>query len=315
MDETRRNLIKGMLTGGTLLALGIPTITHAVSTGHYPSSSTQIYQLLLGNTPIDEAFAKGAQVACAAYNNYCQGALPAIQLEDELLTNTLRIVDLLTKSSDMRWIAVMDYASAAIFTELVRNSEGRLLSLGSHTFATSDNTPLPLRHVWTTASPAYSAGGLLASMLIHNQHSFSIVENFLTQTLGDSVLKDASLSEFSSYRSANQPTTRLHCGGMSPREASQLIGWKTSGDWESLFSRAIEFSIYRDEAASYAAIEYPQFDDWIEATGYAVVTTALGMGTNQESCFSRAFVHRLGLRNPNHHELEEKHFVSFVIDM
>ena len=31
MDEKRRILIKGMLTGGTLLAFGIPTVTRAVS--------------------------------------------------------------------------------------------------------------------------------------------------------------------------------------------------------------------------------------------------------------------------------------------
>ncbi len=43
---------------------------------------------------------------------------------------------------------------------------------------------------------------------------------------------------------------------------------------------------YQDKTASDAAIELPQFDNWIEATGYAVVATALGMGTNQESCSS-----------------------------
>ena len=314
MDETRRSLIKGMLTGGTLLAFGIPRITEAVSTNQSLSGNTRNCQLLLGKTPIGEAFAKGAQAACASCNSYRQGAVPTFQFEDELLTNPLRIVDFLTQSRDMRWVAVMDYANAAIFTELVRNCEGRLLALGSHTSVSSDNISLPLRHVWTTASPAYSAGGLLASMLIQNQHDFSIVENFLAQSL-ESAGKEAPLSEFSSYQLADQSATRLHCVGVLPLEASQLIGWKASENWKSLCSRVNGCSIDQGKTAAGTAIEHPQFDNWIEVTGYAVVATALGMEINQEPCSSRAFVHRLNQRNPIHQGLTGKHLVSFVTDV
>jgi len=315
MDETRRSLIKGMLTGGTLLAFGIPTVTQAVSLSQTLSGSTQNYQLLLGNTPIDEAFAKGAQTACTRYIDYRQGTLPAFKLEDELLTNPLRIVDLLTQSRNMRWIAVMDHASAAIFTELVRNFEGRLLSLGSHMSSSGNNASLPMRHMWTTASPVYSAGGLLASLLTQNQHDFSIVENFLEQAEKDSAMSDSSSVEFSSFRLAEQPATHLFCAGVSPLEASQRIGWKTSENWQPVLSRGDKSSIDQDKTATDAAIEYPQFDNWIEATGYAVVATALGMGIQQASCSSRAFVHRSNQRNLNHQGLSEKHFVSFVIDV
>ncbi|SDZ01187.1 hypothetical protein [Nitrosomonas sp. Nm33] len=315
MDETRRSLIKGMLTGGTLLAFGIPRIAEAVPISQTLAGSMRNCRLLLGNTPIDEAFAKGAQTAYTNYSSYHQGALPAFQLEDQLLTNPLHIVDLLTQTRNMRWVAVMDDANAAIFTELVRNFERRLLALGSHTAVSSDNAPLPLRHRWTTASPAYSAGGLLASMLIQNGHSFSIVENFLAQSLGDSAGKEASLSEFSSYQLADQSATRLHCAGVLPQEASQLIGWKASENWESVSSRVDESSIGQHKTATGTAIEYPQFDNWIEATGYGVVATALDMGINQESCSSRAFVHRSNQRKPNHQGLSGKNFVSFIIDV
>ena len=60
MDETRRNLMKGMLTGGTLLALGIPGITQAVSINQSLSDKTQNCRLLLGNTQIGEMFSRGA---------------------------------------------------------------------------------------------------------------------------------------------------------------------------------------------------------------------------------------------------------------
>lgn len=315
MDETRRSLIKGMLTGGTLLALGIPTVTQAVSLGPTLSRSTQNYQLLLGNTPIDEAFAKGAQAACTRYINYPQGTLPVFKLKDELITNPQRIVDLLTQSRNMRWIAVMDHARAAIFTELVRNFEGRLLSLGSHMSSSGNDASFPMRHLWTTASPVYSAGGLLASLLTHNQHNFSIVENFLEQAVADNAMQDSSLAEFSSYWLVEQPATHLHCAGVSPLEASQLIGWKASENWESVSSQSDESSIDQDKTAAGEAIEHLGFDNWIEATGYAVVANALGMGTHPESCSNRAFVYRSNQRTPNHQGLSEQQFVSFVIDV
>lgn len=316
MDETRRSFIKGMLTGGTLLVFGIPTVTQALSTSQTSSGNMRDCHLLLGNTPIDEAFARGAQAACTRFSSFNkEGALPAFQFADELLTAPLRIIDLLTQSRNMRWVAIMDYANAAIFTELVRNSERRLLALGSHMFASSDNTSLPLRHVWTTASPVYSAGGLLASLLAHNQHDFSIVENFLEQTRVDSAMNYPSVEGFSSYRLAEQPATHLHCTEVSPLKASQLIGWKASENWKSIPSRDDQSSIEQIKTAAGATTEHPQFDNWIEATGYAIVATALGIEAHQESCSSRAFVHQSSQHYPDQQGLSEKHFVSFVIDV
>ncbi len=315
MDETRRNLIKGMLTGGTLLAFGIPTVSQAMSISQTLSDSTRNCQLLLGNTPIDEAFARGAQAACTSYINHHQSVLPAFKLEDELLTNPLRIVDLLTQSRNMRWIAVMDHASAAIFTELVRNLEGRLLSLGSHSSSSGDDISFPNRHIWTTAASMYSAGGLLASLLFENRQDFFIVENFLEQMMGESAIKSPLLAGFATYQRVAQPATRLHCAGVSPQEASRIIGWKASENWKSISFHADQSSAYQDKTASDAAIKHPQFDNWIEATGYAVVASALGMGINQQPCASCAFVHRSDQRNPDHRGLPGKHFVSFVIDV
>lgn len=311
MDETRRSLIKGMLTGGTLLAFGASTITQAVSISQSPSGSLQNYRLLLGNTTIDEAFARGAYAA----SNYRQGTLPTIKLEDGLLTNSLRVAELLAQSRNIRWIAVMDDASAAIFIELVRNSGGRLLSLGSHTLSSGNDFSFPLRHVWITASPAYSAGGLLASKLIPNRYNFSIIENFLGESVGDDVIKDSSISGFLSYRLTEQPAVYLHCAGVSPIEASQLIGWREAENWGFALSRADKLQTHEDKAANDTTIKYSQSEDWIETTGYAVVATALGLGTNQESCSTRAFIHRSSQRNRNNQELSGKHFVSFVIDV
>ncbi|MGV8712541.1 MAG: hypothetical protein ACWA6R_08325 [Nitrosomonas sp.] len=304
MDETRRNLIKGMLTGGTLLALGIPGITQAASTASALSGHTRDCQLLLGSTVIDEAFATGARAACAHFGHAGQGELATFKLGNELLISPQSIADLLMRSHNMRWVAVMDYAHAAIFTELVRDADGRLLALGSHASASNADAVLSLRHRWTTASPVYGAGGLLASTLAQTGRSFSIVENFLKAVLPDTGVTAAALPQFSAYGLADQPTLHLHCAGMPAAEASQLAGWETSANWSLLVTSSV---------AAFA--EPPPLGNWIEATGYAVVAAALGMGIHQEACAQRAFVHRPDNRNRDHDGLAGKQFVSFVIDV
>ncbi|CAG1011870.1 hypothetical protein ANAEL_04290 [Anaerolineales bacterium] len=315
MDEARRNLMKGMLTGGTLLALGVPGITQAVPINQSVSDKTRNCHLLVANTRIGEMFSRGAYAACASNTHYRQGILPTVKLEDELLTHPLRVAELLYRSRNTRWIAVMDDSSAAIFNELVRKLDGHLLSLGSHTSASSDDATFPLRHVWTNASPAYSAGGLLASGLMQSQQNFSIVENFLEESVGDGAMTGSSISGFWSYRSAGNQATHLHCAGVSPIEACKSVGWKKSGKWESVSHRADEFRSDQDKAVRGTALVHPKFDNWEEATGFAIVAMALGMGINQESCSSRAFVNSLGQRNSSDLELSGKHFVSFVVDV
>lgn len=304
MDETRRNFITGMLTGGTLLALGIPGITQAASATSALSDHAWNCHLLVGNTPIGEAFATGARAACAHHSHSGQSDLTTFQLGDELLINPQSITDLLTRSPHIRWVAVMDYAHAAIFTELVRNADARLLALGSHASAFNADAALSLRHRWTTSSPAYGAGSLLASTLAQNGRSFSIVENFLKAGLPDTGVAVVSLTPFSAYGLAEQPAIHLYCAGLPAPEASQLAGWETLASWDSLVS-----------SSTAAFVEHPPLGNWIEATGYAVVAAALGRGTHQEACVQRAFVHRPDNRNRDHDGLAGKQFVSFVIDV
>ncbi|MCE7916533.1 MAG: hypothetical protein DYH16_03060 [Nitrosomonas sp. PRO5] len=315
MDETRRDFIKGMFASGTFLALGAPGIARAASVGSL-FDSTRNCRLLLGNATGAESFAKGVQSACLNHGSRHHGALPVFRFESELSTGFLHLVDLLMQSRNTRWIAVMDHADAAIFTELIRNSAAHLLASGSHAFAAGDHAALPLRHVWAAASPAYSTGGLLASMLAREQYSFSIVERFLTQSAGESIENAAlSLPEFLPYHRADQPVTRLYCAGVPLPEAGRLLGWETSKNQESLFSRTIASTASRNETAGSTTVEYPQSGDWVEATGYAVAAAALGMKINRESCSERAFVYRSGQGHPDHKGLSGVNFASFVIDV
>lgn len=306
MDETRRNLIKGMFTSGTLLALGIPSIASAAAINPPYMGKIRHCQLLLleNNTPINEAFISGANTAWGTYTNSQQGRLPIVQLRNELLTNPYKVAELLRQSHPVRWIAMMDNASAAIFNELIRNIEGHLLSLGSHTFS-SDDPPLPLRHVWTMTSSLNSAGGLLASALMQNQHNFSIVEHFLGTSISDGAMIAPSISGFTSYRLTEQQTTHLHCAGVSPAEACKLFDWQEAEKWEAP---------YKAESDTTTTAQ-PQFENWVEATGHALAATALGSGISHEFCTRRAFVHKSGQHDQNIQRLSGTHFVSFLLDV
>lgn len=313
MDETRRNFIKGMLAGGTLLASGVPAITRAASAGSF-FNGTRHCRLLSGNTAVAESFVKGAQSAYFGCGGL-HGALPVFRLESGRSTSFLHLADLLMQSRNTRWIAIMDHADAALFTELLRDSAGHLLASGAHTFVSGDHVTLPLRHVWAAASPAYSAGGLLAQMLAQNQYNFSIIERFLTQTDGENAVNDASFPEFLSCRLADRPATRLYYAGIPLPEAGQLIGWETLEDQKVLLPRVATSLASRNETAESITVEYPQSDNWAEATGYAIAAAALGVRINQESCSDRAFVHRSDQQHQDREELSGVHFVSFVIDV
>src|SRR5688500_157466 len=174
MDVYRRNLMKGALMGSTLLTLGIPPITMAAASAGKPGR----LRLLLGSGAADAEFAAGARTAFAgnarrtatghdATTETAQDGLQVIKLKDGLLNEYEEVAHLLATFRDTRWIALMDDGSAAVFTELVRNAGGSLLSLGSH--ASSDETGVrrmgaripALRHVWAAASPSHAAGSIL----------------------------------------------------------------------------------------------------------------------------------------------------------
>src|SRR5687768_13211964 len=138
MDVNRRNLMKGILAGGTLATFGIPRLTTAGMDPGSDTVKTRTCTLLLGNTPVDDAFANGVSaaysVSSAAVSSTSAppATLEVVKLKSGLLVKVRQVSELLATSRGMRWVAVMDDASAAVFTEIVRTAGGRLLSRGTH---------------------------------------------------------------------------------------------------------------------------------------------------------------------------------------
>ncbi|KIO49516.1 hypothetical protein SQ11_05100 [Nitrosospira sp. NpAV] len=320
--------MKGVLTGGTLLALGIPPGAFASA----PIGRAEKFGLLLGNTGVDGAFAAGFHTAVqhAARGNGAvaagMGLLPqVIKLKGGLLNDYELVIRLLEKSRNTRWVAVMDDGSAAIFTELVRNASGRLILLGSH--ASSDGTwrSLPsvseFRHVWSAASPPHAAGSVLASSLVSNQSSFSIVENFLSsqaQSAGTMTMSN-SIPGFLNFRlksadaspASGADAVYLHCSGLSPSDGCASLGWNPAGTWQPVSQRepAHEAGIFAARGNG-----HPRYG-WVESVGHAVTVAAL----SEESlingpCCSRAFVHRSAAGKHDRRLAVAEPFTSFVFD-
>ena len=182
------------------------------------------------------------------------GGLHTVKLKG-LMADPGRVVELLKQSRGMRWIAVMDDASGAVFQELARSAGGRLISQGNHAY-TEDVFP-PLRNVWLAASPDQSAGGILASSLIERDGDFSIVESFLREPSTDSSPTGWSAPGFSSYRSADPNAIHLHCSGLSLSDGCGLLGMSASGGWTPISWRDGE-----RESVTW------QSGDWVESAGY-----------------------------------------------
>ncbi len=292
MDVDRRGLMKGLLAGGTLLAMGVPAWAFEARPARRPKRCL----LVLGGTSADEAFAGGA---CAAYTGLTSEALRTVQLNGGLLTGMDRIVTLLDRSRGTRMIAVMDDASAVIFLELARAAGVRLLSMGTHVCFSDD--VCSLRHAWATTSPAHGVGGVLASQLADDHGGFSITEDFLHAQRETGTLSSWSAPGFVSYRLTESESVHLHSSGLSLADGCRLIGRPSIEGWEPIPQQACTRETVRRRSG-----------DWIESVGYAVTASAMGVDSISDSCSARAFVHQsphYGQRQPM------ARFVSFVMDI
>jgi len=294
MNVDRRSLMKGLLAGGALLAMGRLPLSFAES----PARRLSRCLLLLGGVSADEAFAAGAEAARAAL---AYDALRVVKLNGGLSTGMDRMVSLLDQSRGMRMITVMDDAEAVVFLELARTAGARLLSMGTH--ACSADNVFPLRHAWATSSPAHGLGGILASQLAAGRHGFSVREEFLQPPTDTRSLSGWSAPGFSSYLSTDSESVHLHSAGLPLPEGCRVAGLTALEGWKPIPLQACRRETVRRQSV-----------DWIDSVGYAVTAAALGVESVQESCASRAFVRQSPIGERARPRPSEQ-FVSFVMDI
>ena len=346
MDVHRRNLMKGVLTGSTLLALGLPPAAVAGAATGTPGTSGRV-RLLLGSDISDAEFAAGARTAFAASARHAPahtnvaagndaktgyGALEVVKLKSGLLNEYGKVANLLETFRDTRWIAVMDDGSAAVFTELVRNAGGSMVLLGSHVSSAGAITPgsqnVPgLRHVWAAASPAHAPGNILATLLAGGERSFSIVENFFsTEAAADSGGTDGFLPDFLAWRGDGTASnldpdpdpTYLYCAGVSLAAGCELLGWNGAFDWTPVHHESppesAGFGKNGNKTGRQPEGMQLQAGTWAEAVGYAVMAAALGAGVFHQPCSTRAHVHEPGAGKTGMSGGAVR-FTSFVVDL
>jgi hypothetical protein len=355
MDVYRRNLMKGALVGSTLLTLGIPPITTAAASAGRPGTGR--LRLLLGSGTGDAEFAAGARTAFAANARQAatvhdaatrdattpddarkvQSGLEVIKLKDGLLNEYEKVAHLLETFRDTRWIAVMDDGSAAVFTELVRNAGGSLVSLGSHAssgeaLVRGSAAGVPgLRHVWAAASPSHAAGGILAARLAESHPSFSIVENFFSPQGAQGAQEWGTASGFPpgflawrldgaslGYNPGGHDPAYLYCAGISPADGCEMLGWDPALSWTPVNREAgpetVAETVASGKRRSAPRNDEPRGGGWVEAVGYAVVAAALGAEAGYEPCSARAHVYQSDGVKRGRPDTAGR-FTSFVIDI
>jgi len=168
----RRTLVKGLAAGGALLALGSPRRTLAATAAAEPEALR--CGLLLGHAETAAAFERGAR---SVLDRAGQPEPEVVHWPGGPLALPSALPGQVGRASARRWIVALDDAGAAVFQEMIRSAGGRLLSRGAH--ACEVGGTASLRHEWLAASPRWSAGALLASLLRDGQAGFSIAESFL----------------------------------------------------------------------------------------------------------------------------------------
>ena len=292
MDVDRRTLMKGMLASGALLALRVPSWAFT----DQPARPRKHCLLVLSGTGADDSFARGTQAASAAMR---YEGFRIVRLKGGLLAGMDQMVSLLDHSRRTRIIAILDDASAVIFLELARPAGVRMLSMGTH--ACSIHGACHIRHELASSSQDHSAGGVLASQLIHQRTTFSITESFLHDTSPGRALTAWSAPGFCSYRSVEPEPLHLHCSGLSLPEGCRLLAWDNREQWIPISPQVSD----RDSTTSPS-------ENWVESVGYAVAASALGMDSVKETCSGRAFVHQA---TESERIGPQVRFMSFVMDL
>jgi hypothetical protein len=244
-----------------------------------------------------------------------------IKLKGGLLNEYEAVAKLLEGARGVRWAAIMDDGSAAVFAELMRNAGAKLILRGLHAFSSYSAFDRPsfsqdvpeLRHVWTAASPEFSAGDALAEKLLPGYSSFSIVEDFLSSEHSFGVFArrvNKPTPGFLSYRLDGPDDVHLHCSGLSAADGCELVGWNKTGTWVPLKGQEPE----SDEDSARPRHARLQVTGWVESVGYAAMAAAMGLHSYQIPCSQRAFVHQLPLGTKRRRDVRPERFASFVIE-
>lgn len=201
MNEIRRTLLKGMLTGAFIGTVGLPRQSFAA----YPVVLAPMTLLLTG-TPMDAMFLTGTEAAAVESGQRMQTVV-AVQRAGILDPVGLR--DFLQAHRGTRVVGLMDDANYVLFSAMAHDAGGTFLAEGLH----GQYAQAVSRHELRVATGLRGAADVLAAGLARGGDSFSVTE--LPFAVSSALPgRDWSALGFDTYRVGREQPFCLHLAGL-----------------------------------------------------------------------------------------------------
>lgn len=265
----RRSVLKGMLAGGVLAAVGLPRWSEASSSFTFKPAA-----LVLTGTGYDAAFAGGAQAAARASGG---NALPMMQLARGIVPDVGATRSLFEQSKGRRIVGLMADGAYVVFTELARDAGARLICVGQHSVGADGSWS---RHALQSVPGFHGVAEPMVAGLMRTGRSFAVTEVPLGAPSRPLTGGDWSALGFNSYRVGEHEPFWLHLSGVplgagcaaldvSAAQAEPLRCWRA----------------YEPKAADVGG-------GWAVMLGHELARLSLAVERNRAPCIAQAFFHR-----------------------
>lgn len=283
MKPDRRALLKGMMAGGAIAAVGLPKISFAK-----PQTLAEREVLLVGCGRMDAGFAAGASEAGSLRRQSIgAGALPDLAATHALLE----------ASRGLRLVGLMEDAAYVLFSELARDSGARLVFEGQHSIADAGRVS---RHAMNSAAGFHGSAESLAAALTGADAAFAIAETPIGG--GGRIVRGGDWSRlgFESFHVAGVMPAWLHLSGIARSEGCEALGL-SDAQVEPLHC----WPTYVPEAPAGA-------QGWSATLGRTLVRLAAGGEENRRPAVRQAFI-----RHPEAFDdlSAADSYVSFVMEV
>jgi len=278
MKPHRRALLKGMMAGSAIAAVGLPKISFAK-----PQAPAARDVVLVSCGGMDAGFAAGA--GPLAHHSLGTGALP----------NLASARALFESCRGKRLAGLMEDAAYVLFSEMARDAGARLVFEGQHSAAADGRVS---RHAFSSAVGFHGAAESLAAALSATDAAFAIAETPVGG--GGRIVRGGDWSRlgFDSFHVADEVPTWLHLSGVLRQEGCAALG-VTAAQTEPLRC----WPTYVPAAPAGAG--------WPAILGNTLARLAAGGEENRQPCVRQVFVRGAG-------SLDEfathDSYVSFVME-
>ncbi|MBI4987693.1 MAG: hypothetical protein HZC23_02635 [Rhodocyclales bacterium] len=263
MKPHRRALLKGMMAGSAIAAVGLPKISFAK-----PQAPAARDVVLVGCGGIDAGFAAGAGEAGALKpRNLGAGSLPDLAATRALFESC----------RGKRLVGLMEDGAYVLFSEMARDAGARLVFEGQHSIAADGRLS---RHAFSSAAGFHGSAEPLAAALSATDAAFVIAEAPVGG--GGRVVRGGDWSRlgFDSFHVADEVPTWLHLSGVSRQEGCDALG-VAAVQTEPLRC----WPTYVPTASASAA-------GWSAILGNTLARLAAGGEENRQPCIRQAFIRR-----------------------